>query len=167
MPMGQRHACDVASTATDMLLSFTRPSTVKTTAYIDNVRFVSDDKDALIAAANEFVRRCRRVHATINEVDASCDATSRLQELMAPDGEFLGIDHDYLRKRVRLGSKALEKLRLLAEHAQNPAAKFTHQNFLALFGVLFFELQVARRLLLLRPQAVLRDGPPTRATSCS
>eukprot|EP00760_Papus_ankaliazontas_P022392 PhM_4_TR18847/c3_g1_i4/m.100372 len=60
LPMGQRQAVDVAHTATELLLSFPRcAASVSSMGYVDNVRFLSDDADDVVAAATQFVLRCR------------------------------------------------------------------------------------------------------------
>eukprot|EP00760_Papus_ankaliazontas_P005436 PhM_4_TR1256/c2_g1_i2/m.81158 len=57
LPMGQRQAVDVAATITDMLVSFPHDPAVHVTTYIDNIRFIADDPELLIATAANFVMR--------------------------------------------------------------------------------------------------------------
>eukprot|EP00760_Papus_ankaliazontas_P013621 PhM_4_TR15855/c0_g1_i1/m.80948 len=141
--MGQRQAVDVASTITDMLASFAMPEGVRVTTYIDNIRFVGDVKEEVIAAATSFVARARIIGATLNEVgDDVEDVCSVVSDLVVSQGEFLGIDFDYLTKMVRVGSKTLRKLRLLYDVLKT--GRFTYQNLIAMFGILFFAMQVTR-----------------------
>jgi hypothetical protein len=143
LPMGQRQAVDVASTLTDMLTSFDRPATVDVCTYIDNVRFLGDDEDEVIDVALQFVHRAWSIGATINEIKCTGDARERLRALVHQRGEFLGVEFDYVSKAARVGPKTMAKLRLL-DSAFRGNDGFTHQNFLALFGVLFFTMQVTR-----------------------
>lgn len=142
LPMGQRQAVDVASTVTDMLVSFGVPAGVRIDTYIDNVRFLSDDPRALVATAFKFVERARGIGATINELTDSENAHEALRKLVHSEGEFLGVGFDYANKKVRVGSKAISKLVKLRELLEGD--RFTVQNFLALYGVLFFAAQVTR-----------------------
>ena len=52
------------------------------------------------------------------------------------------VEFDYEMKTVKLGPKSVGKLRLLKTTFENSAKAPSHRNFLALFGVLFFALQV-------------------------
>ena len=143
LPMGQRQAVDVASTITDVLAAFPRPATVYITTYIDNIRFLGDSPQEVLEAALEFVRRAWAAGATINEVSRDRDAEAQLKELLVQKSEFLGVEFDYAHKLVRVGQKALRKLQLLYD-AWHEQGNFTVQNLLALFGVLFFAMQVTR-----------------------
>ena len=58
--------------------------------------------------------------------------------LVTTSGEFLGIHFDYIRKVVKVGSKAIRKFEALREVFN---AGGTYRNFLAIFGILFFSLQ--------------------------
>eukprot|EP00760_Papus_ankaliazontas_P022391 PhM_4_TR18847/c3_g1_i4/m.100367 len=83
--------------------------------------------------------------ATINEVDVSVDdLDSFLRSLTVERGEFLGVDFDYVEKRTRVGSKALQKLALLKARLELEPGAFTYQNLLGLYGVLFFVQQVTQ-----------------------
>eukprot|EP00760_Papus_ankaliazontas_P013683 PhM_4_TR15886/c2_g1_i1/m.17016 len=95
------------------------------------------------AAATSFVARARIIGATLNEVgDDVEDVCSVVSDLVVSQGEFLGIDFDYLTKMVRVGSKTLRKLRLLYDVLKT--GRFTYQNLIAMFGILFFAMQVTR-----------------------
>jgi hypothetical protein len=143
LPMGQRQAVDVASTLTDMIASFERPKSVDVCTYIDNIRFLGDNVEEVIDVAHRFTLRAWGIGATINEIDKEGDTRARLRQLVHQRGEYLGVDFDYVSKNIRVGSKALVKLRMLYD-ALNGDAGFTHQNFLALFGIIFFAMQITR-----------------------
>jgi hypothetical protein len=143
LPMGQRQAVDVASTLTNMLTSFERSHSIDVCTYIDNIRFLGNNVHELIDTAHRFVMRAWGIGASINEVTRDGDALAQLRGLVHEQGEFLGVEFDYSSKRVRVGPKALSKLRLLYD-AWRGTSGFTHQNFLALFGVIFFAMQVTR-----------------------
>eukprot|EP00760_Papus_ankaliazontas_P026717 PhM_4_TR3069/c1_g1_i5/m.91122 len=145
LPMGQRQAVDVASTVTDMLASFQLPEGVHVHTYIDNIRFIGGSRASVIAAAGTFVQRATGIGATLNEItpdDARTQPFTAVERLVAEKGEFLGIEFDYVAKKVRIGAKTIKKLRLLQEYFDSE--NFTVQNFIALFGVLFFTMQVTR-----------------------
>ena len=111
VPMGMRTSVDIAHTATEILASFPRAKGVRCDIYVDNVRFLSDSRKDVVAAAAEFIDRCRRVCATINEVpDDTESAHDAAERLVTTKGEFLGGDFDYTKKQVRVGKKTIAKL---------------------------------------------------------
>ena len=150
LAMGQRIAVDVAHTATEVIASFPLPGGVRCDIYVDNIRFLSNNRDDVIDAATTFIGRCRQVRATLNEVPACnpdgspLDARTAATALVRTKGEFLGVEFDYEMKTVKLGPKSVAKLQLLKATFENEAKAPTHRNFLALFGVLFFALQVTK-----------------------
>ena len=161
LAMGQRIAVDVAHTATEVIASFEMPDGVRCDMYVDNVRFVGNNRENVIDAATMFIERCRKVRATLNEVDmrvneegkcvyvsnpdgSPIDARSAATALVHSKGEFLGVEFDYMQKTVKLGPKSVAKLCLLKAAFENEAKPPTHRNFLAMFGVLFFALQVTK-----------------------
>ena len=144
LPMGMRQAVDIADTATRIIASFPVPAGVRVDTYVDNIRFLGDCLDDVVAAATEFVRRAHHVNATINEVSPSLKVDvekikEELKKLVKTSGEFLGIHFDYINKVVKVGAKALVKLVALKEVFDH--GECTHRNLLAIFGVLFFALQ--------------------------
>ena len=142
LPMGMRQAVDVAQTVTDLLLDFDRPGSVRVDSYVDNVRFLGDDKEEVIECAAKLIERCHSVGVTINEVDASEDPVLAARRLLVKSGEFLGVEFDYETKRVRLGQKAIAKLSLLHNHAKSPGQRITYRHFLSIFGLLFHAMHV-------------------------
>ena len=143
LPMGMRQAVDIADTATRIIASFPVAKGVRVDTYVDNLRFLGDCLDDVIAAAVEFVMRAHSVGATINEIDPclgqkKSQVEEAIRKLVATSGEFLGIHFGYINKVVKVGSKAIAKLVALKEVFD---AGCTHRNFLAIFGILFFALQ--------------------------
>jgi len=134
LPMGQRQAVDIAATITEVLLDFNKHG-VKADSHIDNVRFTHDDKDLLWAVFQQFVQRCRLAGVTINE-----DTNDK--KLIRHQTEYLGIDFDYAQKRVRVGSKTIEKLRLTTERLQS--GEYTVQNYLSHMGLLLYASPILR-----------------------
>eukprot|EP00760_Papus_ankaliazontas_P018008 PhM_4_TR17416/c2_g1_i1/m.82265 len=147
LPMGQRQAVDVASTITDMLVSYPMPKGIRVDTYIDNIRFLGDVREAVVGAAADFVRRSSLIGAQLNEIVVERgkwdDLEQRLDALVVHSGDFLGIEYDYILNRVRVAAKAIKKLRTLYD-MMRAGPSFTYQNFLALFGILFFAMQVTR-----------------------
>ena len=153
LPMGMRQANDIAHSATEVILDFDMPVGVKATSYVDNVRFLGHNLQDVIAAAAEFIRRCHAVSATINDITTTSDleaAKAIAANLAHSQGEFLGVEFDYLNHRVAVGQKAISKaqqlLGQLRKHLADPKQNFTNQNMLATFGILLFALQITKNL---------------------
>eukprot|EP00758_Cryptobia_borreli_P011674 Tbor_TRINITY_DN5681_c1_g1::TRINITY_DN5681_c1_g1_i2::g.8626::m.8626 len=66
LPMGLSVACAVAQATTWQLLNFARKSAA--IAYIDNIAFCGS-KAEVIEDVKCFLLRCRKVNATLNEID--------------------------------------------------------------------------------------------------
>lgn len=147
LPMGLKHSVGVAHTATLQLLNFAH--VVYAEAYVDNVRMVADDKEALIADAATLVVRCAEAGVTVNELDVSVlrslPSERRFDEakrLVAPlckqKGPWLGEEYDYVSKELDVAEKTKEKVRACLD-AKRP----TFRTFAAAAGV----LQYASRTL--------------------
>jgi hypothetical protein len=132
MPMGQRHAVAVAQCATNVLLSFTHPPGVSSQSCIDNVRFVGP-REGVLAAAREFVSRCRQASITINELPTA-EADADLARLIHQRGDWLGAEYDYAAGRQRVAEKSVKKLSASWEGRQ----AWTHRAYAAHMGLLFF-----------------------------
>ena len=142
--MGMRTSVDIAHTVTEMIASFPMPG-VRCDIYVDNIRFLSDCLESVVAAAQDFIIRSRKVRATINEVpDNTEDAEAAARRLVKTDGDFLGAYFDYTAKTVQLTEKTIGKLQTMREVFKDNAGAPTYRNFLALFGLLFYGLQVFR-----------------------
>jgi hypothetical protein len=114
MPMGQRQSVAVAQGATDVLLSFDLPPGVTSQSCIDNVRFVGPKREVLQAGL-EFVKRCREVGCTINELPSSNSPNEdrqQLESLIVEQGNWLGAEYDYRRSRQRVADKSIQKIRV-------------------------------------------------------
>ena len=165
MAMGQRQAVDVACAATDVLLDF--PTDVYKDSHVDNVRFLSDDRDALIDAVHTFLQRCRTAGVTVNEVDLTGEVSRDcIATLVCTAGEYLGLDFDYTAKKVRVAAKSVAKLK--ATTALMRTGSFTYRNFLGHMALLMFvspvlDLQVSRYYYAMRAysriSADLQDKP--------
>ena len=142
--MGMRTSVDIAHTITQIIASFPMPG-VRCDVYVDNIRFLSDNLEAVVAAAKEFIIRCRKVRATINEVpDNMEDPEAAARRLVTSAGEFLGARFDYIAKTVQLTEKTIAKLTAMRDVFTDSTGHPTYRNFLALFGLLFYGLQVFR-----------------------
>ena len=150
LPMGLKHSVGVAQNATLQLLNYGPKS--YTEAYVDNVRFVSDDKRQLVEDAVELVARCITAGVTINEIDTTglrdmapskrkSTIRAKLQTLVKSKGSWLGEEYDYENKLVDLADKTKEKVKLCLD-AKRP----TFRTFAAAAGV----LQYASRTLGIR-----------------
>ena len=140
--MGMRTSVDIAHTVTQIIASLSMPG-VRCDVYVDNIRFLSDSLEGVIAAAKKFITRSRKVRATINEVpDNTEDAEAAARRLVTTEGEFLGVYFDYTAKTVKLTEKTIAKLTAMREVFTDNTCAPTYRNFLALFGLLFYGLQV-------------------------
>ena len=144
LPMGMRQAVDVAATATEILHTFERPAGVRIDSYVDNIRFLGKNRADVIAAAACFIDRCRLANATLNEVMDDEPSLAAAERLVHTAGEFLGGYFDYVEKTVQIGEKTIKKLEMLSAMFHKRGQEFTHRNFLSLFGLLFFALQITR-----------------------
>lgn len=147
LPMGLKHSVGIAHTATLQLLNFGPESYVE--AYIDNVRIVSDDPQAVIRDAAKLLMRCAQARVTVNEADIGPlrDAPSGDQCALATDiatallkqaGPWLGEHYDYVTKTIQMCDKTRAKVQLCLE-AKRP----TFRTFAATAGI----LQYASRTL--------------------
>ena len=144
--MGMRTSVDIAHTITQIIASFPMAG-VRCDVYVDNIRFLSNDKEAVIAAVKQFIIRSRKVRATINEIpDDNEDAEVAARRLVVTEGEFLGAYFDYTAKTVKLTDKTISKLAAMRDLFTDSTSLPTYRNFLALFGLLFYGLQVFRSL---------------------
>ena len=145
--MGLKHSVGVAHKATVQLLNYKHK--VYTEAYVDNVRFVANNKRDLIHDAAVLVCRCVRAGVTINEIDttplkgldeASCmkEAKRLLTPLCKQRGPWLGEEYDYVKKTLNIADKTRLKVRQCFD-AKRP----TFRTFAAAAGI----LQYASRTL--------------------
>jgi hypothetical protein len=114
------------------ILSFNEVEGVDTDTHIDNVRF-HGNPDGVDAAAEKFMRNCKRCNVTLNE-----EAVNNRHEV----GVFVGAEHDYRVAKVRLSEKTLEKIKEARGYLTDPEA--TIEDFRELFGLLFYASRVLR-----------------------
>jgi hypothetical protein len=151
MPMGQRHAVAVAQNATNVLLSFPLPDGVSTQSCIDNVRFVGP-REGVVKAAGVFLQSS--VGVTINELpDVANDAS--LGSLVHQRGDWLGAECDYASGIQRVASKSMMKLAL----SWAKRADWTHRQYAAHMGLLFFTASVLRSPLASLYEAIKQQRP--------
>jgi hypothetical protein len=129
--MGFRGSCYVAQLITWVLADFLRQpkyrGLVHSATCIDNVRFVSNDKELLKEAGREFIESCKYVGATLN--DLSLEPTREY--------EFLGIAYCHgsapAEATRRLTEKSVRKLQLA--QAVLAAPHCTRRQLAAVFGI--------------------------------
>lgn len=147
LPMGLKHSVSIAHTATLQLLNFNPESYVE--AYIDNVRIVSDDPQAVIRDAARLLMRCAAARITVNEADIGpirdavgdskrAVATEMASGLLKQAGPWLGEQYDYAAKTVQMCDKTRAKVQICLD-AKRP----TFRTFAATAGI----LQYASRTL--------------------
>jgi hypothetical protein len=129
LPMGFRPACEVAQAISLALVDFELPKGVSVDVYIDNVRFVGN-KDGVVEAGQEFVKRCKFVGAVLDKEEA---VPKQLDT-------FLGEEFDYVQKRRRLGEKTVEKVKYTKDTLLSNS--LTYRQVAAIFGLLFFSAEV-------------------------
>ena len=137
IPMGFRPSCAVAQAITWMLVDFLDTGKyagrIEVATCIDNVRFVGDDKALLREAAEEFVRRCNYVGATLNEY-----SLEPVQEY-----DFLGVHYNHTTGTRALAMKSVNKLGMALEVLAIPGA-VTRRQIAAVFGIAFYAADVLR-----------------------
>jgi hypothetical protein len=147
LPMGLKHSVSLAHTATRQLLNFGPSCYVE--AYIDNVRLISDDRDALIRDAATLMTRCAEAGVTVNEADAAplmavrpdkrhAAAKALVTPLVTSKAAWLGELYDYDAKTIQMCDKTREKV---AKCLDAPRPSF--RSFAAMAGI----LQYASRTL--------------------
>lgn len=118
--MGQRQACEIAQTCTDILAHADPSSPVKVATLIDNVRFVAPPahRAELLAVVRRFLTRCRTVNVTINDVDPSkwlpmSDETLWAKRVVEED--FLGERFAYAAGTIQNTASTVEKVRFVMD----------------------------------------------------
>lgn len=130
LPMGFRPAVEVAQAITLKLIDFEYPEGVEAIAYIDNVRFVGPDEEAVKLAGQRFKDRCLNVGAIIGTENKPTQID-----------EFLGEKYDHVNELRSLTGKVMEKV-TLARSLILGNAPLTYRQLAAIFGVLFYSSNV-------------------------
>lgn len=118
LPMGYRTAPAIMHAVTKILAQSATCTVVRTTSYVDNVRFCAATQNLVLAASARFRAACLSAAVTLN--DEESNAPHR-------EGEFLGVSLDYKDGLACLGRKSLRKL-------VPPTASMTADEILRLFG---------------------------------
>ena len=131
-PMGAIWAPALMQTISEVL-AYNEIAGVRTNVHIDNVRFHGTDPKAVQRASDEFVARCKRVNATLND-----DPENQIHQR----GVFCGVETDYEAGTHRVAQKTLDKLRNEAKWIDDDKA--TIEDIRVLFGLLHFCTRVLR-----------------------
>ena len=165
MPMGAKQSVKVAHETTVQLLNF--PSDAYKEPYVDNARFVADSAKAAVDAAIEFVLRCAKANAKINEIDITlvqaassisekrAVARSLLEPLVVQQHDWLGERYDYVKKTVCLAEKTKKKITECLS-----GGKRTFKNLAAIFAILQYAsrtlgIKLAKYFTALRAQSTI------------
>lgn len=132
LPMGFRPAVEVAHAIIRALTDFKLPEGVQVAVYIDNIRFVGNDSDAVEEAGAMFKERCAAVGAIIGTETATVQAD-----------DFLGEHYDYVKKTRCLTKKMLKKLRFMRD-ALTHSMPLTFRQVAAFYGALFYTSNVLK-----------------------
>lgn len=135
LPMGFRPACEVAQTISESLANYNLPEGVSVDIYIDNIRFVGDRENVIIAG-KRFLERCAIVGAKVDNVNS----------VPTQEDEFLGERYNYVDKTRCLTNKTLEKLKFVRECLSSQAT-FSNRQVAGIFGLLFFSAEVLQKPL--------------------
>jgi len=126
-PMGGRHSTTIASTISRVLLSFPMHDSVLVSVATDNVRFAGPREHAC-AAAFEFIKRCKKARAKLNEIDVD---KATLEDVFthwrAEDVDFLGEVADYANKTIRCRERHVSRLDDYTRAASDASASFATQ----------------------------------------
>merc|ERR1711916_183749 len=145
LPMGFKHSVRIAHTATRQLLNYDMPRSVYSEPYIDNVRFVSDNRKEVVLAAAKLCVRAAMVGVTVNEVNVAplrdiADEAERLEAAIRlvegqvrSEAPWLGEQFDYVKKTVEMAPKTRTKVENLFG-APTP----TFRNVAAQFAMLIY-----------------------------
>lgn len=128
--MGFRPAVEVAQAITLMLVDFKLPEGVRSSSYIDNVRFVGPSKKSVEEAGRTFTDRCQQVGAIIG---SSSKATQT--------DDFLGERYDYKKATRKITTKTIDKLKYARELILK-SAPLSFRQLAAIFGLVFYASSV-------------------------
>ena len=138
LPMGFRAAVEVGHQATLRIMDFVMPEGVYAQALIDNVRFVGDSKEEVLAAARRFVERCAEVNAVLNDADVPLEG--RVTDKLNPKGEWLGEIIDYEAKTAECTDATLLKVR----ESWARRDTWNHRNYSAFIQLMFYTSAILR-----------------------
>lgn len=130
--MGQRHATDIASTATDVIDDFDHRSAAQL-KIIDNILYVGSKRQCR-ADGLAFFHRSSTAGLTINDVWDK----NGVEAAISTEGDWCGIHLNFTDKTVCLAKKSVDKTRVSWENKQN----WTYRNFAAHVGLLFWAVGI-------------------------
>jgi hypothetical protein len=135
LPMGATFSVDVAHTIMTALVGPAIEGVI-THIYVDNVRFMGIDKSKVIRAAQQFANRCKRVGATVNELQDDKPVAELVTQGQPgePEAKFLGEEYDLVTGAVRATEKTLKKLAL----SWSRRSEWTRKGLAAHFALLFY-----------------------------
>lgn len=137
LPMGFRPAVEVAHAITMAICDFvyldpSLASSVNTSCYIDNVRFVGE-KEKVKKAAKIFLERCKEVGAILGEEHPP----------LVQEDDFLGEHYNYVTKTRKITDKVMEKIKYVEKELDKMnEEKISFRRLAAMFGVLFYASDV-------------------------
>jgi hypothetical protein len=134
LPMGLRSSVEVAQAGTWVIVSgLSSKYHVVIDTLTDNVRFVGT-KEAVTDAAWEFILRCRRVRAVLNEINVATCTREDVEKLAVQQHDFLGEHFCYRTGRVRSTSKIMDKV----QHSWERRHEWSSRNFAAHVALLLY-----------------------------
>jgi hypothetical protein len=138
LPMGLRVSVMVACAITWFLVNFPHEG-VTINTYVDNVRFAGDP-EGVITAVLEFVARCKKIGATLDNMPETRQEVEKLWEV---EGDFLGVRFNYGQQTMRLTTKTAEKIRMV-NASVNLRGVFSFRLFTVVMGLYNFAARVVK-----------------------
>ena len=138
LPMGLRVSVMVACAITWFLVNFPHGG-VTINTYVDNVRFAGDP-EGVVKAVLEFVARCKKIGATLDNMPETEEEVKKLWEV---EGDFLGVRFNYGQQTMRLTTKTSEKIKLV-NASVNLRGVFSFRFFTVVMGLYNFAARVVK-----------------------
>jgi hypothetical protein len=137
IPTGASWCCLLAHVFTDAVADFAATFfRVTHRAYIDNVRFCSDDADAVAAATRCFYRLTKLFRADVNEPIGDALAQHSINT-------FLGVIYNHAEGYVRFSGKLVGKLQTIASFTHADFARMTVRQLVSVWGTLTHASQIS------------------------
>ena len=114
---------------------------MKCSTCIDNVRFVCNNREELIAVCKEFESRCKMVSAQLNDTHLSAE------DRVCSHDTFLGETYDYITKTRCIGAKTVAKCRIATDVLMNQQW-MSFRQFAAVITLTCYGAEVLRVSLL-------------------
>ena len=136
LPMGFRPSCLVGQRTSDILATLSNADRLFLAIYIDNILISADTEEECLAAAREFVERCKTAGAILNDADVP------LEQRLQTKFEFLGVAYNLIDRELQHSDKTMDKLVKGLEIVRDDSQKFTFRRVAAVFGLLFWAQSV-------------------------